>query len=478
MRLFIVLIAIVVSFCGILTAEDFDFSLLSKPQTQSEHLKVQSPSIPTSQLPEQWEQPALEIASEKPIGALLLKTGYLYLGEAVLDKNVYHVIGAKGKPKIPAYKVEYAGTDRYEIYRYKRNKPETASYDGIYSLAKWCRDNGMYDEAISEFQNCKSYAAYPQLIKSLDKEISGVEDLKRNAQKRASAENTVVEMITNRVPDGTPEDSFDLKSWRLAVDSEVLEKFKKDVEPQLLRRCGAADCHGSNSEQEFRLTQPLKKYSTSEATHRNLKATFDQINFQQPAASPLLTYPQKDHGGAKAIYTRQTKSQLTPIFQWIQLVPNAMPDFVEKYLAQKREAEQAEYFSTVQAGYSKDVSRTISTPPPNLLEYGPIEQVAHEQVTYTPRTSVSPGFSFFGQNRPMEQRVELVPNSNSFHSQPKRPTVSTIENANKPSPMKIPVPQPTSIPANADPRQYRMPTQIQSQDPFDPNLFNQKYYKE
>ena len=471
MRLSTPILFIAFSICGVAVADDFDFSLLSQPQPQ-DRLKVQAP-VPVVQPPEQWEPSPQETIPEKPIGALLLKTDYMYLGEAILDKNVYHVIGAKGKPKIPAYKVEYAGTDRHDIYQYKRNKPETASYNGTYSLAKWCMNNGMYDEAIAEFQNCKAYAQYPQVLKQLDKDILIAEDMKRNAQKRAGAENAVVEMITNRVLVDRPEDSFDLKSWRLAVDAAVLERFKKDVEPQLLRRCGAADCHGSNSEQEFRLTQPLQRYSISEATFRNLKATFDQIDFQQPANSPLLIYPQRDHGGAKAIYSRQTKSQQIPVFQWVQLVPNAMPDFVEKYLAQKREAEQAEYPSMVQAGYSGSVTRAVPTQSPtNLLEYGLIEQV-----TYTPSMPVPTGFSFFGPNHTPEQRVELMSNSNSFRSLPKRPTALALEDSTEHRQERTPAPLPTTIPANADPRQYRMPTQIQSKDPFDPNLFNQRYHE-
>ncbi|MCL2306401.1 MAG: hypothetical protein FWC43_13745 [Planctomycetaceae bacterium] len=457
--MFTIVLGIVFPFCGLVLAQDFDFASLAQPQTQRERLKIRVPA-PITSPPEQWEQP--EPASEQPIGALLLKTGHMYLGEAVLDKNIYHVIGAKGKPKIPAYKVEYAGTDCYDIYQYKRSKPETASYDGTLSLAKWCVVNNLYDEAIEEFQNCKSYATYPQDIKLLDKEITVTEEMKRNVQRRANAENAVVEKIID-VSANTSEDSFDLRSWRLAVNPVVLEKFQKDVQPQLLRRCGAADCHGSNSSQEFRLTPLLQKYSTSEATLRNLSATFDQLDFREPAASPLLTYPQRDHGGVKAIYARQTKSQQTPIFQWVQLIPNAMPDFVDKYLAQKREAGQTEY-ATVQAGYSGSGPTQTPRKP---LEYAPIEQVSYE-----PGLPVSTDFSFFGPNRPVQQRVELTPNSNSFRSQPKRPVAPETANP-------VPTGEPVSrgVPANADPRQFRMPTQLSSKDPFDPNLFNQKYHE-
>ena len=462
MRLFTVLLGFVFPLCSFVVAQNFDFSLLSQPQTQTQGERIKTQANP----PRQWEPPPQGEMGEKPIGALLLKTGFMYLGEAILEKNVYHVIGAKGKPKIPAYKVEYAGTDRHDIYQYKRNQPEIASYNGTYSLAKWCVINKLYDEAITEFQNCKSYAAYPQMIKSLDQEIATVEDLKRNAQRRANAENAVVETITNRDESNMPEDSFDIRTWRLAVDSAVLERFQKDVQPQLLRRCAATDCHGSNSTQEFRLVQPLQKYSTAEATLRNLKATFDQLDFRNPANSPLLTYPQKNHGGVKAIYTRQTKSQLTPVFQWVQLVPNTMPDFVEKYLAQKQEAEQEEYSSVVQAGYS---GIAPAQTPPKPLEYGPIEPIVYDSSVPQGMPMVA-DFSFFGPNNPVQQRVELTPNSNRFRSQPKNPV--DLEAV---VPAREPVSPPTVIPANADPRQFRMPTQVQAQDPFDPNLFNQKY---
>jgi len=420
MRLFTITLSIIFLLSDLVIAQDFDFSLLSqeqipKIQVQREQIKVNPP--PILQQPEQVEM------GEKPIGAILLKTGYLYLGEAILENTVYHVVGARGKPKIPASKVEYAGTDRHDIYHYKRSLPEVDSSKGRFALAKWCVGNQMFDEAIAEFQNCKSYISYPQQMKELDKEVSIVQDMKRSAQRRAIAEHAIVETISSRVPTEMEEDSFDLRSWRTAIDPAVMERFKKDVQPQLLRRCGATDCHGSNSTQEFRLTQLKQKYSDAETTLRNLQAAFDQLDFQQPANSPLLTYPQKEHGGAKAIYTRQTKSQLTPIHQWVQLVPNTMPDFVEKYLAQKRQEEQAEYASIPTQAASRPLS------------YGPIEQVAHEQrVTFEQSPQVS-----------SPSTGSIVP---SFNKEPTGPPN----------------------------RQIRTPPQIQPKDPFDPNLFNQKYH--
>ncbi len=410
------------------TAQETDYGFFAQPQNRSEKSKPIAATIPT------FPQESSPVVNDKPIGALLLKTGYMVVGEATLENNVYNVTGAKGKPRIPAYKVEYAGEDRFDIYRHKRDKPETASYDGTFALAKWCSVNAMYDEAITEFQNCKSYVSYLPQIKLLDKEIATVEQMKINAEKRLNAELAVVGSVASTEHGGveTQDDSFDYRSWGLVVEPKVLEKFKKDVQPQLLKRCAAADCHGSNSPQEFRLNVPLQKYSTAEATMRNLKATFDQLDFQQPTASPLFVNPQKEHGGTKAIYTRQTKSQLTPIFQWAQLVPNTMPDFVDKYLAQKQEKTSAPKPAMVQAKYSE-----VRQP----LEYDPIEQASHEQPTV-----VNTDFSFFNRDKPVEQKIELAPNENRF---------------------RTPIAAPVKIDAPRKP--------VQAKDPFDPSLFNEKY---
>ena len=464
MRQLTILFSVFFLSTGVLAAQDIGFDLLALPQTQAERLKPIPRPVPQSETVLETAI-ANPDAQEKPIGAILLKTGYMIIGEATLEKNVYNVFGAKGKPKIPAYKVEYAGTDRSDIYRYKRTLPSAASYDGIYALAKWCVVNAMYEEAIAEFQNCKSYISYPQMLKTLDKEIVAVEQIMINVQKRENAANVVVESIQDGLNENASEEHFDYKSWGLVVAPTVLEKFKKEVQPQLLRRCGATDCHGSNSKQEFRLTAPLQKYSTAEATLRNLKATFDQIDFQEPSASPLFVYPQRNHGGAKPIYTRQTKNQLTPIYNWAQLIPNTMPDFVDKYIEQKVQKNKPIRTSDENAVITQAALTTQTKP----LNYAPIEQISHEQAA--PATT---NFSFFGQNRPVEQKVELVPNENGFRSNPNRQAIQMEKAAPQVPASTAPT---TMVLPNVNLRQSRMPTQTQAKDPFDPTLFNRKYHE-
>ena len=466
MRIFYTFFGVFFLFSGVLAAQEIGYDLLALPQANSQAERVKAAARPepkTEAVPEfNGITPDVQ---ERPIGALLLKTGSMIIGEATLEKNVYNVFGAKGKPKIPAYKVEFAGKDRHDVYLYKRDQSGTASYDSIFALAKWCVVNAMYDEAIAEFQNCKPYAAYPQIVKSLDKEIAAVEQIKINVQKRENAASAVVESIRDDSNENVTEDDFDYKSWGLVVAPTVLEKFKKDVQPQLIRRCGAADCHGSNSRQEFRLA-PRQKYSTAETTLRNLKATFDHLDFQEPSASPLFAYPQRDHGGVKPIYTRQTRNQLTPLYNWAQLIPNTMPDVVDKYLAQKEMKNKPVRTLNENATITQAVQNTQIASP----NTAPIEQVSHDQPI--PATT---GFSFFNQNQPIEQKVELVPSGNGFRSNPNRQPVQTP----KAAPQASAVTPQTVTPdlPNVNPRQTKMPTQTIAKDPFDPTLFNQKYHE-
>ena len=92
------------------------------------------------------------------------------------------------------------------------------------------------------------------------------------------------------------------RSWnrRCAICRKgSVEKFGAIVQPILLNRCAANQCHGPNAKSEFRLLRPPPGQIVSRRfTQRNLYAALQYVDRANPEASPLVVLPQQRHGNS------------------------------------------------------------------------------------------------------------------------------------------------------------------------------------
>jgi hypothetical protein len=101
-----------------------------------------------------------------------------------------------------------------------------------------------------------------------------------------------------------------------------VETFTQTIQPLLLNHCGAAGCHGPQSHSEFRLLRiPLGRPPTRRLTQRNLQAVLAWVDREDPAASRLLTVPIRPHGTArKAIFSGGQAGQYKRMVDWVCLL--------------------------------------------------------------------------------------------------------------------------------------------------------------
>jgi len=106
-----------------------------------------------------------------------------------------------------------------------------------------------------------------------------------------------------------------------------VEKFGAVVQPILLNRCGANQCHGPNAKSEFKLLKPPQGQIVSRRfTQRNLYSSLKYLDASNPEASPLVMMPQQRHGGAlSAVFDKQTAPQLAELVAWAKLATAAPP---------------------------------------------------------------------------------------------------------------------------------------------------------
>jgi hypothetical protein len=106
-----------------------------------------------------------------------------------------------------------------------------------------------------------------------------------------------------------------------ALPPRSMERFSAIVQPILLNRCGANQCHGPNAKSAFKLLRPpAGQVASRRFTERNLFAILQQLDASQPASSPLLMLPQRRHGSAlTAIFDKNSQKQLDELSAWVQL---------------------------------------------------------------------------------------------------------------------------------------------------------------
>jgi len=213
----------------------------------------------------------------------------------------------------------------------------------------------------------------------------------------------------------------DLEREAEALPSNTVHDFAQRVQPLLLNRCASTTCHGTASTSKFRLQRPPWGGQTPRPLAlRNLHATLKYVNRQTPKKSRLLTIPQAAHGTARGpVFLPQHKAQLDQLEKWAYSVAN-----------------QSKPSPTTPAA-------TPSTTPPAKLSAA---------ATATSRP---------------------IP-----HKQPKTATRSNLAQTSGIMPTRSPVrpnDRRTRLPEGLRDPKRNPKKAVPPKDPFDPNIFNQRY---
>ena len=237
-------------------------------------------------------------------GFYLLRTGYVLEGSATIDGRHYIVQTPFGTMNVPVHSVEYVGKSRADVYQHKRNGVDSADYNALVRLAEWCISNGFIEEGIDEYNRAGLVA--PNAV------FAGI------TQQRLE---TLRQMVKTGPVREVPIPQADIPAGP-SVSRQALESFVRRVQPVLVNRCIAADCHGTHGEQPFKLGIPQE--SMGSTSRRNLQAVLSYINRDDPMASILLSALVTPHGGARTALTVDSNPYVQ-VAQWIQQVARELP---------------------------------------------------------------------------------------------------------------------------------------------------------
>jgi hypothetical protein len=240
-------------------------------------------------------------------GILALRNGQIIEGDIVRAGDYYVVSrGETSELRLKADDVELFCGSLVEAYEFKAQHVSGFSANSHLDLANWCMRHGLHDK-------CSEQLAAAQ---RLDPKNAKVTDLETRLKLALEAPPPPIAARPSSLvaPD-------ELEKTLQSLPKASVEKFGAVVQPILLNRCGANQCHGPNAKSEFRLLRPPPGQIVSRRfTQRNLYAALRFIDRSNPDSSPLVALPQQRHGNSlAAVFDKHTAGQLAELVTWARL---------------------------------------------------------------------------------------------------------------------------------------------------------------
>jgi hypothetical protein len=241
-------------------------------------------------------------------GVLVLRNGQVLHGDITRAGDYYVVtLGSASEIRLKADEVEVACRNLDEAYLHRLQRLDPTSQNERISLADWCLRNRLLDQAEEQLNLVAERAPDLPQVKSLRQRLVFAREPKPELSSTKSQVNIAtigseqLDKTLRQLPDGS------------------IEKFAAVVQPILLNRCGANQCHGPNSKSEYQLLKPaLGQVANQRYSQRNLYSTLRFVDHKDPPGSPLLFMPQRRHGGsASAVFDERTRGQLDVLAGWV-----------------------------------------------------------------------------------------------------------------------------------------------------------------
>lgn len=104
-----------------------------------------------------------------------------------------------------------------------------------------------------------------------------------------------------------------------------MEQFTNTIQPMLLNYCSKSGCHASRSSGVMRLERiPPNRLAGRHTSQHNLAAALAMIDRENVPESKLLQAPIRPHGNMKLpVFTDREQSQYRQLVRWVFLVANA-----------------------------------------------------------------------------------------------------------------------------------------------------------
>jgi hypothetical protein len=249
---------------------------------------------------------------------LILKNEYTLEGDIERVGNRYCVRRNHGEKWVPAEDVLTLTASLADAYEYLRGRINPDDPDERLRLARWCRENGLQQQALVELQAAArlrpDHAETRRLLQYWKQTATTPRVPTQGAGTKATAPGPLP------VADLPP----------IEVTDESLGVFATRVQPILMNTC--ARCHATGRGGQFHLTQVYEdSISNRQTVERNLAAVLAEVNVNQPESSRLLIKAVSDHAhtGQAPLRDRQSAPYRT-LENWVKLTITDNPHLRER----------------------------------------------------------------------------------------------------------------------------------------------------
>ena len=214
-------------------------------------------------------------AASGPIRILVLFDGRVVEGDIEERPGGYLVQQPNGAIVLPFELIRATATTLAEAYEKQRDNFVYPTANDRLGLAQWCYTNKLYAQANAELEA-----------------VLRLEPQRSDARELLKLVNAATSRAARRAEgQGPASGGGDLTSGR--IRSETHAEFIRAIQPLLVNKCGNATCHGTASNNAFRLTN-VRSGLRHQRLHsdQNLAAVLAQISAEFPQQSPLLLKPQ------------------------------------------------------------------------------------------------------------------------------------------------------------------------------------------
>jgi hypothetical protein len=411
---------------------------------------------------------AIPVHWENTVRFYLLRTGFLTEGTATNDGKQYLLKTNFGTMSVPVANVEFVGVTREDVYQYKRGTVNGNDCNELIKFAEWCLSNKLPQQGIAEYQRALQTAPNSLLADVIRKRLEMLNDSASVSSTSSASGNLssirILSASASSSSSSSSEESGDtgINRWVNGIPKPIVDSFAKKVQPVLVSRCAAADCHGSVSENQFRLSVP--SHTLGNTTYRNLRSVLQWIDLDYPTESQLLSVLVSYHGGAKASFSVES-TQYNNIVQWVRLAAKELPtEYHSQYHSQVTASKKN---NNIQAD-KKELEFPLKEEvlPPALRS----AMIVHHPVAKT------------NTNQPeMPNTFVVPPNTDSITPE----TSPTLPSNYTPTRLNIAGSPNSSNSSNSFSNSSILqksesldlpPTPNFPKDPFDPHIFNSKYH--
>jgi len=209
-----------------------------------------------------------------------------------------------GDMSLPAKRVLAVVADRKAAFAVVAERANRRDADERLRLAKWCANNDLMDDALTEAQTAArmrpGFAAAEQFVRSL--------------QSIAQVKPVTPDPAVVRAHTETPAKDTVADMPAIDYNSESFPLFASKVNAVLMNSC--ATCHAREDIKAFR----LNRLGGRTGATKNLMAALAQVNAANPAASPILVKAVTAHGSAaEAPFKTRTHPAYQTLETWVRV---------------------------------------------------------------------------------------------------------------------------------------------------------------